>query len=346
MYLLPASWSAAARYSGRFDPWPSVDALGGAESFSRARPDDLMAAGVPVAVASRALSDGPLQVSVPFVVAGAPEYPKALRGVPFAPPVLFYQGDLSVLQRPMVAIVGTRRCTPYGRRTAWSLARGVAMGGGVVVSGLAIGIDMAAHEGAMEKGATVAVLGHGIQAGWRPGARRLGEDICRKGGVVLSEFLPEWPAGRFTFTQRNRVIAGLGRATVVVEAGHRSGALSTARQALAIHREVLSVPGPITGGASEGCLDLIERGATVVRGLSTVLEAAGLTKGGGPGDAGLVPGTLGVVRDLLLMGATLDQLVASSGLPVAAALSALAELELAGVVRREAGQRFVMTRAG
>lgn len=341
MPVLPASWAAACRRSGTFDPWPVLSAIGGPDAFSNARPSDLAGAGWPPDLFATL---GPWKdeaVDCTFLLAGSEAYPTALQGVPFAPPVLFVDGDPACLQRPMVAIVGTRRCTEYGRRHARGLARAVAAAGGVVVSGLAVGIDMAAHVGAMEAGHTVAVLGHGLRARGRAGHASAVREILGHGGAVTSEFPPNMPPGKHTFLQRNRIIAGLARATVVVEAPHRSGALATARQAIAAGRDLLAVPGPIGEGASEGCLDLIEQGATVVRGPATVLAIAGLKATAGGGQCPLPPAAR-VLQDALMLGGTVEHLAASCGMALADTLQLLVHLEVAGVVQRLPGHRYVL----
>ncbi len=342
MYRLSAAWVAACRCSGRFDPWDAIRQLGGPEGFARASASDLIRHGVPLELASWAESVAPLETRVPFVLAGGEGYPPALRNVPFAPPVLFFHGDIALLSRPMVAIVGARRCTPYGRRIARRLSRAVAAAGGVVVSGLAMGIDSEAHQEALLHGATVAVLGHGLLVKGRIGGIGLRKRIAAGNGVVISEFLPEYPASKYTFPQRNRVIAGLARATVVVEAGHRSGALSTARHALDTGREVLSVPGPLGEGCSEGCLDLIQRGATMVRGEHTVLQAAGLSPQPGSPARLSIPGVEQAVAEALLHGCTIEQLAERADLCVADTLGLLSRLELAGLVRKEPGRRYYL----
>ncbi len=204
--------------------------------------------------------------------ADAPEWPVPLRGLPGAPVALAYEGNLGLLAAPAVAIVGTRRCTATGRRLARELARAVVQAGGVVVSGLAAGIDAEGHIAAA--GRTIAVLGQGLDspmAGWQA---RLRERVLAEGGLVLSEYPPAQPAAAWTFPRRNRIIAGLACTTVVMEAGHRSGAKITAHNAAEYGRRVLAVPGLPDCESFAGCLDLIEEGAEVYRGVGSVLLAA------------------------------------------------------------------------
>lgn len=316
-----------------------LERLGGPDGLLSAGRDALLEAGLPLDVVAHVLRSRDLPCPCSFVLAGQPAYPRALELLPYAPPVLFHQGDLSALDRTAVAIVGARRCTQRGRRSAAELARAVSLAGGVVVSGMAIGIDTAAHREAMVHGTTVAVLGQGLAAQHSAGALRLRGEIVAGGGLVLSEFPPETPAQRFTFLQRNRVIAGLCRATVVVEAARRSGALSTARHALEAGREVLAVPGHYGDPSSAGCLALIEHGATVLRSPASLLDAAGLRHGDGPGAQELPPSAQ-MLEDALQRGGTIDQLAGRAGIPVVQALGLLMELELAGLVRRLPGQRY------
>ncbi|MBN1336634.1 MAG: DNA-processing protein DprA [Deltaproteobacteria bacterium] len=338
MPTLSSTWVAACRVSGRFDPWPVLEALGGPEAFETSPGRVLASAGFPLDAASRVAGTPALDTVHPFVIAGTLGYPPALRGLPHAPPVLFLAGEPACFERPAVAIVGSRNCTGWGLRTARTLAHAVALAGGVVVSGLARGIDTAAHEGALEGGFTIGVPGHGLDATDRPAAARLIARILEAKGLVASEFLPDEPAQRWTFLQRNRVIAGLARVVVVVEADHRSGALSTARHGLALGREVLAVPGPWDARTSQGCLDLLEDGATLVRGPRTVLAAAGLDGAAQPATG--TPPAARILEEALGLGGTVDQVAARAGLGLVETLRLLADLEVAGLVRRQPGQRY------
>ena len=268
---------------------------------------------------------------------GMPGWPRCLTNQPYGPVVLGTEGNLALLARPGVAVVGARACTTYGQEQAAAIARAVVASGGVVVSGLARGVDRVAHLAA--PGATIAVLGQGIESpmpSWQQALRRR---ILDEGGLVLSEFPCAMPADKWTFPVRNRIVAGLAAATVVVEASHRSGAKNTAGHALRLGREVLAVPGPLGATASEGCLDLIEEGATVVRGPATVLRAAGLaaTPAARPG-----PDTREErVLRALGIGATPDAIAILTGLPHAEVSAALVALGLTGRVGRLPGNRYV-----
>jgi DNA processing protein len=269
---------------------------------------------------------------VGYLRARDPAWPAALYDLPQGPVVLTWEGSLSLLSRPMVAVVGARACTPYGREWAARIAAGVAAAGGVVVSGLAAGVDLAAHEAA--NGATVAVLGQGIDArmaGWQ---RRAREALLARGGLVLSELPPDAHADTHTFPIRNRIIAGLARVVVVVEAGERSGTRNTASHALRYGRDVMALPGPLGAPASVGCLDLLEQGATMVRGVASVLAEAGLARG--PSDSDPAEG----LRELLATPRTPEELMAATGRPHVWVAERLGILELTGEVIRLPGRRY------
>jgi DNA processing protein len=255
------------------------------------------------------------------------------------PPVQLYlrgSADAALLSEPALAVVGARACSPYGRSAARSLARDVAAAGVVVVSGMARGIDGEAHRGALEAGGrTVAVLGCGIDRDY-PAAhaelsRRIGEN-----GLVVSEYEPGIEPAPWRFPARNRIIAGLCRATLVVEARERSGALITADFALEEGRDVLAVPGEITSSLSAGTNALIKLGATPVTSAADVLElydvapAARILAPLGPAAEAL----LAHLSDAALTG---DELVRATALDPGESAAALMELELAGRVTLEDG---------
>jgi len=211
---------------------------------------------------------------------GDDAYPAALRAPASAPDPLWIDGDERSLERPAVAIVGTRRMSPYGERVARELAAALARAGAVVVSGLAPGIDCAAHASALAAGgSSVAVLGEGITsfvANARGRRRRLANDL-RICGALVSPYPPIVPAQGWMFAKRNAVIAGLARAVVVAEAPHGSGALITAADAVRIGRPVFAVPGPLGARGSEGTNALIAAGAArACLGAAHVAKAIGL----------------------------------------------------------------------
>jgi DNA processing protein len=208
---------------------------------------------------------------------GEDAYPRWLREIFDAPKRLYYAGDLAVLERPMVAIVGTRRMTSYGEAQAFQIARELSRRGICIVSGLAYGVDAAAHKGALEgHGGTIAVLAQGLPE-IRPARNKgLAERILGSGGLLLSEN----EAGKEIFKQeylrRNRIISGLARGVLVVEAGYRSGAVNTACHALEQNREVMALPGRLIDEQSAGALRLLKDGAALVRNAEEVAECLGL----------------------------------------------------------------------
>ncbi|MCL2821789.1 MAG: DNA-processing protein DprA [Firmicutes bacterium] len=201
-------------------------------------------------------------------------YPQDLKQTEVSPPVcLYYIGDLNCLQKPTpcIGVVGTRRPSEYGKQVATSFGRGLAAAGVTVVSGLATGIDTFAHTAATQSGKTAAVLGGGHNH-IPPYSQRLVQKIVSGGGIVLSEYQPDFVPTRYSFPERNRIISGLSRGIVVIEAGKKSGALITANFALEQGREVYAVPGEINDAKSEGCNLLIkEGGGAMVTEFSDVL---------------------------------------------------------------------------
>lgn len=271
MHQLPSFWHAAARLGARVDLSMLLDADLAPDAWASCSESALLAAGLPVNHASALVAGQPLPVSSPFLTLADPVYPALLRPLPMAPPVLFYRGNLDRLLPPAVAVVGARRCSGDGARMARNLAREIARAGGTVVSGLAYGIDAAAHSAAPQ--ATIAVVGQGLNRPFTATQQRLLDEILDAGGLVLSEFLPDQPAERHHFPRRNRVIAGLSLATVVVEARSRSGALITARLAGAAGRDVFAVPGHPLNESAQGALRLLAEGATMVVEPADLLDA-------------------------------------------------------------------------
>jgi DNA processing protein len=206
-------------------------------------------------------------------------YPRALLDLRDPPDPLWVDGDPGALRPTAVSIVGTRRMTPYGARVARELAAACAEAGIVVVSGLAQGVDSAAHQGALDaRGATIAVLGAGLAAYLNEarGRRRLLAHAIRTSAALVSEFPPEAPARKWTFARRDATIAALGVITVVVEAPLGSGALITATEARRLRRPVYAVPGPIGAAASAGANELIASGAArALTGVPMLLDALG-----------------------------------------------------------------------
>jgi DNA processing protein len=268
-----------------------------------------------------------------------PAFPALLASVHDPPPGLFLRGaaPVELLSRPTVAIVGARSCTEYGAHVARTLGRELAAAGAVVVSGLARGVDGWAHRGALDaRGATVAVLGCGVDRDYPRTHATLAAQVAAS-GLIVSEYPPGVEPAPWRFPARNRIVAGLASATVVVEARDRSGALITADFALEEGREVLSVPGEITSALSRGTNALLRLGAGPVTSPDDVLEAIGLAPPDDPGP-GAPGGVAARVLEALDAGAaTADEVVRAAGLDAAAAAAALTELELAGLVHGTAG---------
>ena len=267
-------------------------------------------------------------------------YPALLRQIPDPPASIWIRGDagVDVLSENAVAIVGARACSGYGRSVARMLATESAAAGVVGVSGLARGIDGEAHRGALAVGGrTVAVLGCGIDRDYPAAHAQLARAIADTGGLVVSEYEPGVEPAPWRFPARNRIIAGLARATVVVEARERSGALITADFALEDGREVLAVPGEITSALSVGSNALLRLGATPATCGADVLEAIGVEASPAAPVVPDDPAAAAIVDALSSGAATQDGLVRATGLPAGAAAAALVELELAGVVSIEEG---------
>jgi DNA processing protein len=267
-------------------------------------------------------------------------YPPLLRAIPDPPVQLWLRGEapLHLLGGPAVAVVGARVCSAYGRTVARTLARELAATGVVVISGLARGIDGEAHRGALEAGGlTVAVLGCGIDRDYPAAHAELASRIAAGGGLLVSEYEPGVEPAPWRFPARDRIIAGLCRATVVVEARERSGALITADFALEDGREVMAVPGEITSSLSAGANALLRLGATPVTRVDDVLEAIGLERA--PPARPQPEGAAAAVFEVLQRGAmTADELVRRTGLDTGALAAALVQLELAGRVSVEDGE--------
>jgi DNA processing protein len=289
-----------------------------------------------------------------LVTVDDPSYPSRLRAIEMPPPVLYVRGDPAALDRARsVAVVGTRRPSEPGRRTASRIAGSLARAGATVVSGLAVGIDGAAHAAAIaEGGATVAVLGGGHARIYPRAHERLAARIAAEGGAVISELPPDTEPAAGTFPRRNRIISGLADATVVVEAAARSGALITAGWALEQGRGCFLVPGSLDAPMSAGCLAFLREWsgeARIVAGVGELLEDLGLNEsvaesrstGRAPGAS--VLGELGpaerrVALALLDGCVTADEIVAQASLSIGAVLGTLTLLEVRGLVAGSYGR--------
>lgn len=283
-----------------------------------------------------------------LILWGEVDYPCALMDMADAPPVLWAQGDIGLLRRPMVALVGARNASSLGLRMARSLASGLGGAGQVVVSGLARGIDAAAHEAALDTG-TIAVQAGGVDIVYPEENAALAAKIATIGCRISEHPLGLAPQARH-FPQRNRIVSGLARAVVVVEAALKSGSLITARDAADQGREVMAVPGHPFDARAAGCNMLIRDGATLVRNAQDVLEALGYVPLLGPVAESLTASP-SPRRDLMTTAALHSQILARLGpspvaedqlardlnQPINILAPALITLELEGQVLRQSG---------
>ena len=283
------------------------------------------------------------------VVTGLDEaYPPALRTLDPRPPTIFLVGQQTVFLERAVAIVGTRRASGYGMSVATEFADDLARAGVVVVSGLALGIDGAAHRAAVAAGApSIAVLPSPIDRIYPPRHRPMARDLLRAGGALVSEIAVGAPVGRPDFARRNRIIAGLAEAVVVVEAPDHSGALLTAAAAMSIGRELYAVPGPIDAMASRGCNRLIaDLQATLVTSSASLLRQIGLARGERSPTVNALSEVEGqILRHLLERSGSIEELVDRTRQPAASVASGLCMLEARGLVNPFGGATFHPTLA-
>jgi DNA processing protein len=274
------------------------------------------------------------------ITLGAPEYPARLLQTADPPLLLYVDGDVGRLGGRALAIVGSRHPTPQGADNARAFAAALSAQGWVIVSGLALGIDAAAHEGALDGAAgTVAVLGTGLDPIYPRANTRLAQRIAAQ-GLLLSEMPPGTPALAERFPQRNRIIAGLTEGTLVVEAALQSGSLITARQAAEAGREVFAIPGSIHSPQSKGCHALLKQGAKLVESAADILDELLGTRPLAPAASIEVSDRSDEDPVLAALGhdpVTLDALLARTGWPTAEITARLLELELAGRVARLPG---------
>jgi DNA processing protein len=274
-------------------------------------------------------------------------FPAPLLTMPDMPPALWYCGALDAFDAPAVAIVGSRAASAVALETAARLAADLAARGVVVVSGLARGVDSAAHRGALGAGRTIAVLGSGVDCVYPREHAALAREIAQQ-GLVVSEYPPGTPPLAFHFPMRNRLISGLSRAVVVVEASEHSGSLITAACALEQGRDVMAVPGNVLSGRNRGAHALIRDGAKIVECADDIVEELGWRPAVPGTGADASTGTAATTsRDplLQLMRAgepyDLDALSAAAGIDGVRLLPRLLELELRGLVERVEGGRFM-----
>lgn len=276
----------------------------------------------------------------------SPDYPPLLKTISRPPPVLYTCGRWQEDDQLAIAIVGSRRCTFYGREVAARLARELAGLGFTIVSGLALGIDTQAHRGALEaNGRTIAVLGCGLNISYPPGNRDLRDRIASS-GVVISEFPLDAAPLPQNFPQRNRIISGLSLGTVVVEAPEKSGALITANYALEQNREVFAVPGNIGSPYSRGCHLLIKDGAKLVESVADILDELAVRPvsretAGEETEPDLSPQERRLLDLVPYQPQHIDEIIRLSGLPAEDIWTCLLNLELKGCLRQLPGKYFI-----
>lgn len=264
---------------------------------------------------------------------GSPEYPGELIDLAQPPVELYAIGRESALSKPRVAIVGTRNSTGYGERATRTITRSLVRAGVTVISGMARGIDAAAHRTTIEEGgSTVAVLGTGVDVPYPVGHRDLHRKIGEQ-GLLLSENPPGAKAQKGSFPKRNRIIAALAQVTIVVEAGFRSGALNTSSQALELGRTVAAVPGPIDSDQSRGSNQLLRDGAVLIAAPEDALALLGVSASVEKTPPPLLPDSEQKVWDAIAGGFVLtDALPGMTGLSLAECLAAITSLEIIGLV--------------
>jgi DNA processing protein len=296
-----------------------------------------------------------------ILVRGSAGYPASLAPLAGSPPLLYIRGDLQPVDAHAVALVGSRACTSYGQRTAHRIAYDLAKAGITVVSGLARGIDAEAHRGALEAGGrTIAVLANGLSRVYPPEHAELAEQVVRS-GALLSEACMKMEPLAGMFPARNRIICGISRALVVIEAGERSGALISARHAGEQGREVFVVPGPVDSIASAGSLQLLRDGARLVRGAKDVLEdlegiatlsdnkktdepstfdEASIEEPKPVRPTPRLEGVAAQLWELLVEPIAVDDLCRRTGEPMASLSPLLMNLELDGLIRKRPGNIY------
>jgi len=313
-----------------------------AEKIARARRD----------VDPQAELDRCRKLGVRIVARGEEGYPPLLGDIPDPPTLLYVQGTIEPADQLAIALVGSRKCTPYGMRIAEKLGSSLARVGLTVVSGLARGIDAAAHRGALSSGGrTIAVLANGLGEIYPPEHGELARDVAASGALISESPMGQSPLAGL-FPQRNRVISGLSLGVVVVEATPRSGSLSTARHATDQNREVFAVPGPVDSLPSRGCHYLIRDGAKLVETVDDILEELGpLVREvraspeeptiRHPAELSLTDQERNLLGRLDNDGVAIDALIVATGLTASQVMATLSVLELRRLVRRLPGPRYV-----
>lgn len=280
-------------------------------------------------------------MNYPILSASQTSFPPQLLEIPDVPAVLYYRGQPLDRQARYLCIVGARAHSPYGQHVCQSLIEGLAGTDITIVSGLALGIDSIAHRTALSVGLhTVAFPGSGLDEGvLYPAANMsLAQEILTAGGTLISEFSPTTRAAPWSFPRRNRLMAGICHALLVIEAGHRSGTLITARLALDYNRDVLAVPGPITSETSAGAHSLLKHGATLVTSSNDIRTALGLPQAPSSPSQETLSAEEHALLSLLHRPCSRDELIRTSGKSVSEMAILLAGLEIKGIIKEAYGE--------
>lgn len=340
-----------------------LERFGDAEAVCAASAAQWRSAGVDQAPGLIAAEDDPqVQADAVWLQAGADRhlitlrdarYPEALRNITTPPLALFLRGDAALLAQPQLAMVGARAATPQGLENAHGFAAELSRRGVLITSGLAAGVDGAAHQGALSaKAPTIAVCGTGLDRVYPARHKALAQAILDGGGALVSEFAPGMAAVAANFPRRNRIISGLSLGVLVVEASRDSGSLITARRAMDQGREVFAIPGSIHNPLAKGCHQLIREGAKLVESVDDVLLELAPKLGAwlreqAPAQASekegpeLDPAAMQLLTSLSDAPQSIDALIAASGLPAEQLSAALLQLELAGLAAPAAGGAFM-----
>lgn len=267
-------------------------------------------------------------------------YPYALKEIADPPPILFIQGDVKTLSNKQLALVGSRNPSQKGLKLAYDFAKALSRSGFTITSGLALGIDAASHRGALDApGITLAVEGNGLSSVYPASNGKLAAEIVAQGGALISELPTATPPKACNFPRRNRIISGLSRGVLVVEASLRSGSLITARMAMEQGREVFALPGSLCDPLARGCNALIKQGAKLVETLSDICEE--LSNWENPNTSGaeeeLDPQSLALLKYVAYEPISVDTLISMSGFSAKAISSMLLLLELKGLVASNPG---------
>ncbi len=294
------------------------------------------------------ISDYILEQQITVLTWNEPEYPRLLKEIDQSPPVIYVRGTITPEDEWAIGIVGSRKVTSYGRQVTEELGSALAINGITVVSGMARGIDGIAHRAALTAGGrTIAVLGSGVDRIYPPEHRKLAEDIIQN-GAVISDYAPNTPPDSLNFPPRNRIISGLSKAVIIVEAGTESGALITASYAADQGRDVLAVPGGIYSPQSKGTNNLIQQGARPYLGVSDILEMLNVTQVESKKSIQTSFPTdkieLQIIKSISSEATHIDEIQRTTELPIEQVSSTLTMLELKGWVKQTGNMMYICVR--